>query len=598
MRSERVRDRLAGPGRAVFTNVAAATGLLVGVRSIINLELPRPSTLLGLEPMAREGIAIAWSTRAIWPAELQAGAIDRLVGLVAALALAAVAVAALNAWILLAEASAARKAELTVRAALGASPGTIVRNLLGELRTLGMAGFVLGVVLGVSAGAAVRAAWPGVALELETLAAMGSLIPMLASLCLLLVLAHIGTGVRIGTGRAGWDALRSGARTTADPAAVFFRRAIPSVHLAVSGTVLVGTLALSVAVILPARGPGGELGTQVVSVTAPRAGAWPQLLASLDGLPGLAAESLASPGALVGLGVRDHVTSQCGKCYHGDLPTPFWGAVADHHAVTPTFFELAGIELVDGRLLNELDVAGAEHVVVVNRVFALSSFEGGNPLGKKVKLGSTLDAWYTVVGVVADVPTPVPGQDELRREAVYLSAFQQPIRRGHVLLSGTEAAVATAVSRMDQLGFAPTEPRSLSQFRQEAASALRWLRAVGASLAILAALFAAYGVHVTALQVTRRREPELAIRRALGAQNLHVVLNVMGERLRVGLWGAAGMVFWGTMFVAFLRRASGGPAVSVADYLLVIALLLVVSVGASVKAVDAALAVEPGTVID
>jgi hypothetical protein len=64
---------------------------------------------------------------------------------------------------------------------------------------------------------------------------------------------------------------------------------------------------------------------------------------------------------------------------------------------------------------------------------------------------------------------------------------------------------------------------------------------------------AMHGVHVSALQVTRRRWRELAIRRAVGAGRGRVIAHVVGERVRVGLWGVAGMVFWGTMVVAFLQ---------------------------------------------
>ena len=582
----------------VGASLAAATGLLVGLRTIASFDLPRPSSLLGVEPIARESLGVLWSMRAIWPAELQAAALDSLVGLVMALVLAAVGVATLNAFILLAEAAASRRSELAVRSALGAGPGTLLRMLLAELRTLFAASVALGLVFGLAAGGTARALWPSVTVEIETVEFMGTVTLVLAALSVVVALAHLGTGLRIGRGPGAADALRSGGRVTSDAAAVFFRRAAPAVHTAVAGTLLVGAITLSSA--LPQDGesaaPGGK--TVVVAGTAPGPGAWRDLLSSLEAVPDLVAESIASAGALLGLGVRDYVTAQCGPCVMGGLPMPFWGAIADHHAVTPDFFELVGIELLSGRLLNEDDRAGAEPVMIVNQTFARSSFYEGKPLGRKVKLGTSLDAWYTVVGVVADVRLPVLGADDIAREALYLSAFQQPPRTGHLVLRGDAAAVGTAHALMVAAGFRPDAPQALSEHRAREAKTLRWIRALAVGVALLALLLAAHGVHATALQVTRRRTRELAIRRVLGARDIRIVAHVLGERLRVGMWGVAGMLFWGTLLAALMRKAAGMPATGPTVYVAVGTVLLLVALAASVVAAREALGVEPGTVVE
>ena len=110
------------PTGGTLASLAAAAGLLVGLRTIASYELPRPASLLGIEPMAREGLGVLWSVRAMWPVEFQAAALERLIGLLAALVLAAIAIATLNAVILLAENAADRRQELAIRSALGANP--------------------------------------------------------------------------------------------------------------------------------------------------------------------------------------------------------------------------------------------------------------------------------------------------------------------------------------------------------------------------------------------------------------------------------------------------------------------------------------------
>ena len=605
------------PTRGTLASLAAAVGLLVGLRSVTSFELPRPTTLLGIQPMPREGLGVMWSPGASWPAEFQALALDRLVGLVAALVLAAVAVATLNALILLAENAARRRQDLAIRSAMGADPWHLVRMLLAELRTLAIAGTSLGLVLGLTLGGALRAVWPGVLMQdVLTLDAMASVALVLAVLAGMAGLAHVGVGIRMGRGPEAAASLRAGSRVTSDPAAVFFRRAAPAVQTAVAGTALVGAVALSVAVggsgVVEGEGDAAEIGAvevrravdqdqeqvMVIAGTAPSAGAWSVLLDSVQTMPDLVSESIASTGALLGLGVRDHVTTQCGRCIRGGLLVPMWGAVADHHSVGPSYFELTGIELRQGRAFDESDALGAEPVAIVSETFARSSFEGGIPIGKKIRLGRALDDWYTVVGVVADVRVPVLGADGLPREAVYLSALQKPMRTGHLLLRGGPEAVDAVRDRMALAGFSPGEPRTVAQFRADERDVLQWVRTVTVLLSGLILLFAVHGAHVTALQVTRRRWRELAIRRAVGAGGGRILAHVLGERVRVGLWGVAGMVFWGTMLVAFLRKASGMDPLGPLPYLVIGAVLVSVSVASSSAAAREALAVEPGAVVD
>jgi putative ABC transport system permease protein len=594
------RNRLGAGIAGVLTNLVAAVGMLIGLRAIVTIELPRPSALLGLEPLAREGLSVAWSSRAVWPADLQLAAVDRLVGLIAALALVGVGVAALNAWILLAESTAARRRDLTVRAAIGVSPRRMVSDLVGEIRTVLVAALGLGLVTGLGAGAAARAFWPGSLESAATLDAVGSLFVPLAGLAAIMAVAHVGLGLHISLGRAGWQVLRAGSHATADAGAVFFRRVAPAVHIAMAGTVLVGALAVSGGIGPRSEGSEGDTAANimVIAATSPTQGGWMSLLGELESGTTLAAESLASPGALVGLGVRDFTISQCGNCSKGLMPAPLWGAMAEHHSVTPGFFELAGFEVMSGRTFDAGDDEASELVAVINQTFAYTAFEKGLPLGKKVRIGTTHDRWYTVVGVVDDVRVTGPGQDELPRSMVYLSGLQQPVRSGHLLVRGSESAVAEAVGLMQAGGFSPHDPLPLAAVRAEAGRVFHWLRALAASLGILVLILAAYGVHTTALQVTRRRAPDLAIRRAIGATNRRIVTHVVRERILVGLWGVFGMLFFGTMFVAFVRRAAGVPAVSAQEYLLVGALLLLVSVLASLKAAREALNVEPASLMD
>ena len=139
--------------------LSAAVGVLVGPRSIARVELPRLEPLFGLETIPREALGAAWSARALWPADLQAGALERLLAVVAVLFLTAAAVATLNAVILLAESAASRRTELEVRSAMGESPMVLARMMVGELRTRLTGGTALGLLLGLASPSSERSSW-------------------------------------------------------------------------------------------------------------------------------------------------------------------------------------------------------------------------------------------------------------------------------------------------------------------------------------------------------------------------------------------------------------------------------------------------------
>jgi hypothetical protein len=599
--------------------VAAAVGLLIGVRAVLTFQLPRPRALVRLEHIPRESLGLRWSERALWPADLQAAALDGLVTLVAGLALAALAIATLNALILLAESAANRRAELAVRIAVGATPTALAGMLLRELRPLLATGLALGGVLGLAAGGTARAAWPGPTAQLSAPSALAQIGFGLAVVVGLLVVAHVTSALRVARAERSAPVLRAGGRTADDPGAIFVRKALTVVHVGLAGSVVIGMLTLGGALGgepttmdgSPATVDGspatidgslatthGTAETIVIDATSPGPDAWAELRERLRRVSGLEAESLSTPGTLVGLGVRDYALAECGRCSRGGLPAPLWSAVVDHHAVTPGFFELAGVEIVDGRAIEPSDGPGAEPIAVVSRSFAYSSFENGDPVGKRVRLGSGFEDWYTVVGVVEDLRVPVPGADDLPREAVYLSALQRPPRAGTVLLRGDANAIRGARAVMESLGLGPGPARTLTEHRAVAAAPLAWAHGGALALALAALALGAHGVYATAVQATRRRVRDVAIRRAMGARSRHVAAYVLGERARITCWGLAGMLFGGTLVVGLLRKTAGMAPLGPAGYGAVAALLLATALAASARALREALAVDPATLLD
>jgi putative ABC transport system permease protein len=335
----------------------------------------------------------------------------------------------------------------------------------------------------------------------------------------------------------------------------------------------------------------------VIGAQAPEAGAWAEALARVSEIPGVEAESVSTPGALLGLGIRDLATAECGRCSRGLMPAPLWTVVADHHAVTPGYFDLAGIELLEGRRF-DADAPTHEPVALVNLTFARTAFERGQPIGKSVRVGSGLGSWYRVIGVVADQRLPVLGDDGHPRSVVYLDARAHPPDAGSLVVRGSGTVADAAASLLEARGFAVGEPRTAARHRAEATAALRWTERISILIALLAVATAAHGLYLAALQTTRRRGRDLAVRRALGAGTGSIVAVVLGERLRVVGWGLCGFVFLGTLAIGLLRSAVGLPVPGPAAYLAIAVGVSLVGLAASGRAAREAIAVEPAALMD
>ena len=595
------RRGLAAAGVAMVS-LAASVGLVVGARSIAALELPGLRSLLRVEPLARDPMGLPWTSRVLWPDQLQGAALDRMAGMVVGLLLAAAAVALLNALVLLVDAGASRRREVAVRAAVGAGPRALLGLLFADVRRLVASALALGLLLGMAAAGTLRATWPGGVAPLEGVSAAAALLPALLSILTLATVVYVHLGFTVGRSAPLARDLAVGGRATADRGEVFRRRALSSMQSGAAGAVALGALALVVSLGGAKGGAGARADTVAVPVEAPDGtdgSAWAAMLARIRDVPGIEAESLATAGAVLGLGVRDYATAQCGACVRGLIPMPFVGARADHYAVAPGYFAAVGLTVTSGRGITREDVQGGKRVAVVNRTFANAAFENGDPLGHLLHVGTRLDDWVEVVGVVADADAQVVGRDDLDHAAVYLSALQQAPAGGDVLLRGSSEAVEAVRALLAAGGYRPQDARTLEQVRRAAAAPLRWIVRVAALLGLLTLVLAVHGAHATSLQVTRRRVRELAVRRVLGATDRRVLAHTLAGSARAALWGAAIAVFFGSLLIALLRQGVGGvPALGPGAYLAVAALLLVSALLASARAARDALGVEPARAVD
>jgi putative ABC transport system permease protein len=230
--------------------------------------------------------------------------------------------------------------------------------------------------------------------------------------------------------------------------------------------------------------------------------------------------------------------------------------------VSPRYLDVLGMTLLRGRFLQDNDSEGANLVGVVSQEFVRRYLGGRESLGRRISFASPFTpgaaaAWYTIVGVVTDVEHN-PGTGI--QPTVYVSYRQMGSprmtyllrpRTQHVDLAAPVKAAFAAQSSSQAI--AP-----LKAFEQQVIDQMSSLIIPSALLAffgVLAALLATIALHVTVSEHATRRTREAGIRMALGANGRTIVALIMGQGLRVAVFGAALGVTGGLTGIRVLGRA-------------------------------------------
>jgi predicted permease len=224
---------------------------------------------------------------------------------------------------------------------------------------------------------------------------------------------------------------------------------------------------------------------------------------------------------------------------------------------TPGYFDVLGVDVLQGRLFTPADADGAARVVVVDQAFAGKHLAQGGVLGRRIRLGDEKQPWLTVIGVVPSLVTAT--QPDQVIESIYLPYAQSP-QRGLVVLArtaGDPIALGPTVRSVVSRGFQDTPLVNVNSLAGEfwrRGWAFRLFGGLFMTFGAAALVLAAAGLYGVMAFSVRRRTQEIGVRMALGASQR----GVLGLVLWQGLWRVALGVALGIVpgyYVGTLMRA-------------------------------------------
>ena len=444
-----------------------------------------------------------------------------------------------------------RGREIAVRIALGAGRARIVRQLLTESALLGLLGGVAGVLLAAWGVSALRPFLPPEVTRIHSIQ-IGSPV-LLFALALSLAAAIIfglapalmatPSGLRMSITERSDGASQRGTRRLRSFLAV--AEITLAMALLVAGGLLIRSFALVNSVnpgIDPRNVVRAEVSLPQFQYSAPRQ--WSafadELLARLHAQPGLQDFALGAPLPMDRQGEASFPFTIVGN---PPLP-PGKSNAADYFTVSPDYFHVMRIPLVQGRLFTREDSPSSPNVAIISETLARRYFPQQNPIGRQMRFGFPPNGGVSreIVGVVGDVR-----DESLSREPgpmMYVPFAQAPLYGGEVVVrsslaaSSVAAGIRQAVNSIDK-NLPVTDVEYFPNVLGASVAQERFRTLLLSLFGALALVLAAVGIFGVISYSASQRIHEIGIRMSLGAQPRDIGRMVLREGFFLALVGIA-----------------------------------------------------------
>lgn len=439
-----------------------------------------------------------------------------------------------------------REREIAMRAALGASRGRILGQLLIESLLLAFAGGIAGMLLAMASVGAFRALAPLNFARVDEI----RLEPVMAAIALAVSsLAGIlcGLAPALHTSRRDLTlALKDRAAGSASPQRFSLRNFLVVSEVALALVLLTGSALMARSLFrLMSVNAGFRTDHLLTAPVVLSPSRYPTADAQRLFAQRLL-EALRSQPQFTGVALANNAMMDGSAALLSFNPSSIGlnekNVNAEAKSVSPGFFEAMGISLLHGRGFNERDVKGSPQVVVINESMARRFFAGKDPTGTMIKLGPEPTDGYRIAGVVSDTRDILLSSKP--RLQIYFPLLEDTYGSMHVMVRGNADPLLLAgllrrtVWSVDK-DLPVDKIRSMTEIISQSVAQPRfrtWLLGAFAFAGLALTLIGIYGV--ISYSVSQRTQ-EIGIRMALGARPENVLRLVLRQGIRLALLGAA-----------------------------------------------------------